>query len=58
MTTDTLERTKASPKDHEDTREAPARYTVTWGWFAAPRFGAAGSGGLEYEDVPVRRKAD
>ncbi|HEX2095088.1 MAG TPA: YHS domain-containing protein [Longimicrobiaceae bacterium] len=27
-------------------------YTTTGGWFTAPKFGAAGSGGLEYEPLP------
>ncbi len=31
---------------------AGARFTTLWGWFTAPRFGAAGSGGLEYEPFP------
>ena len=29
-----------------------ARFTTLWGWFTAPRFGSAGSGGLEYEPFP------
>ena len=35
-------------------RQAPdrtTRFTTLWGWFTAPRFGAAGSGGLEYEPL-------
>jgi hypothetical protein len=27
-------------------------FTTVWGWFTAPRFGSAGSGGLEYETFP------
>jgi hypothetical protein len=27
-------------------------FTTIWGWFTAPRFGSAGSGGLEYEPFP------
>jgi hypothetical protein len=27
-------------------------FTTLWGWFTAPRFGSAGSGGLEYEPFP------
>lgn len=33
-------------------------FTTVWGWFTAPRFGSAGSGGLEYEPVPYRRTAE
>ena len=33
-------------------RAISARFTTIWGWFTAPRFGAAGSGGLEYEPFP------
>lgn len=29
-------------------------FTTVWGWFTAPRFGSAGSGGLEYEPLPYR----
>lgn len=29
-----------------------SRFTTLWGWFTAPRFGSAGSGGLEYEPFP------
>ena len=29
-------------------------FTTLWGWFTAPRFGSAGSGGLEYEPFPYR----
>ena len=29
-------------------------FTTVWGWFTAPRFGSAGSGGLEYEPFPSR----
>jgi hypothetical protein len=31
-------------------------FTTLWGWFTAPRFGSAGSGGLEYE--PMYRTAE
>jgi hypothetical protein len=31
-------------------------FTTIWGWFTAPRFGSAGSGGLEYE--PLYRTAE
>ena len=34
------------------TRAISARFTTIWGWFTAPRFGSAGSGGLEYEPFP------
>ena len=27
-------------------------FTTLWGWFTAPKFGSAGSGGLEYEPFP------
>jgi hypothetical protein len=33
-------------------RAISARFTTLWGWFTAPRFGSAGSGGLEYEPFP------
>ena len=33
-------------------------FTTIWGWFTAPRFGSAGSGGLEYEPFPYRRTAE
>jgi hypothetical protein len=34
------------------TRAISSRFTTLWGWFTAPRFGSAGSGGLEYEPFP------
>jgi hypothetical protein len=33
-------------------RTIRSRFTTLWGWFTAPRFGSAGSGGLEYEPFP------
>lgn len=33
-------------------RVISSRFTTLWGWFTAPRFGSAGSGGLEYEPFP------
>ena len=46
MTTETTHKTK--------TKVATGRslFTTLWGWFTAPRFGSAGSGGLEYETFP------
>ncbi|HJU90291.1 MAG TPA: hypothetical protein VJ672_12915 [Gemmatimonadaceae bacterium] len=38
------------------TRTLAKRFTLSWGWFLAPLFGAAGSGGLEYEPLPISRK--
>ena len=35
-------------------RTISSRFTTLWGWFTAPRFGSAGSGGLEYEPFPQR----
>jgi hypothetical protein len=57
MRTTTQERPVVQQRHaREQERQAPARWTVSWGWFTAPRFGAAGSGGLEYEPLPIRRK--
>ena len=33
-------------------RATTSLFTTVWGWFTAPRFGSAGSGGLEYEPFP------
>ena len=33
-------------------RAISSRFTTIWGWFTAPRFDSAGSGGLEYEPFP------
>ena len=33
-------------------RTPTSLFTTVWGWFTAPRFGSAGSGGLEYEPFP------
>jgi len=35
-------------------RATTSLFTTIWGWFTAPRFGSAGSGGLEYEPFPQR----
>ena len=41
------------------TREArESLFTTLWGWFTAPRFGSAGSGGLEYEPFPSHVTAE
>jgi hypothetical protein len=50
---------KKSPDDNEAegdgnaVRPNPPR-TTTGGWFTAPKFGSAGSGGLELEPGPER----
>lgn len=41
---------KTQKKDTK--RTITSRFTTLWGWFTAPRFGSAGSGGLEYEPFP------
>ncbi len=43
MTTQPTKKTK---------RVRDSLFTTLWGWFTAPRFGSAGSGGLEYEPFP------
>jgi hypothetical protein len=48
--TDTTQTTKATNKGKRAGRDS--LFTTLWGWFTAPRFGAAGSGGLEYEPFP------
>ena len=58
MNTDTLRR-PTQQKNARDSRrqstERAGRFTTIWGWFTAPLFGAAGSGGLEYEPITDRR---
>jgi hypothetical protein len=44
MTTDATDKAKRVTRD--------SLFTTLWGWFTAPRFGSAGSGGLEYEPFP------
>jgi hypothetical protein len=44
MTTDATKKAKRVTRD--------SLFTTLWGWFTAPRFGSAGSGGLEYEPFP------
>jgi hypothetical protein len=34
------------------TTKRTSLFTTIWRWFTAPRFGSAGSGGLEYEQFP------
>jgi hypothetical protein len=46
MTTDTTHTTS------EKRGRPGSLFTTLWGWFTAPRFGSAGSGGLEYEPFP------
>jgi hypothetical protein len=46
MTTDTKHTTNKAK------RVTGSLFTTLWGWFTAPRFGSAGSGGLEYEPFP------
>ena len=41
-------------KKTTEKRTISSRFTTLWGWFTAPRFGSAGSGGLEYEPFPQR----
>ena len=50
--TDTTQATKATNKGKRAGRGS--LFTTLWGWFTAPRFGSAGSGGLEYETFPHR----
>ena len=40
------------PRDVELTLEQHESPYTTTGWLTAPKFGAAGSGGLEYERLP------
>jgi hypothetical protein len=42
--------TQRTTKTKRPSRES--LFTTLWGWFTAPRFGSAGSGGLEYEPFP------
>ena len=42
--------TKTTQKARRARRES--LFTTLWGWFTAPKFGSAGSGGLEYEPFP------
>jgi hypothetical protein len=44
MTTQTTKKAKRTPRE--------SLFTTLWGWFTAPKFGSAGSGGLEYEPFP------
>jgi hypothetical protein len=39
-----------TPADMKERHEPPR--TTTWGWFTAPMYGSAGSGGAEFEQVP------
>ena len=54
MATRTRQQTKPVIRD--------SLFTTIWGWFTAPPFGSAGSGGLEYEplyrttEIPVWRR--
>jgi hypothetical protein len=58
MKSERLDRTARREDGARDDRQSPTsgRYTISWGWFTAPRFGAAGSGGLEYEPLPERKR--
>ena len=42
--------TQTTKKPERTARES--LFTTLWGWFTAPKFGSAGSGGLEYEPFP------
>ena len=42
--------TQTTTKAKRTTRDS--LFTTLWGWFTAPKFGSAGSGGLEYEPFP------
>lgn len=47
--------TAPAPSEDADGAEAPnPPRTTTWGWFTAPKFGSAGSGGAELEPGPER----
>jgi len=50
MATQTTKKSKRVVRD--------SLFTTVWGWFTAPRFGSAGSGGLEYEPFPHYRTAE
>jgi hypothetical protein len=41
-----------APRDQSDRPRHPNPPRTTRGWFTAPEFGAAGSGGAEYEQGP------
>ena len=57
MTNKTTKQTETA-RDSRAKADASKRFTLSWGWFLAPRFGAAASGGLEYEPLPASsRKA-
>ena len=45
---------ESAPQDDDDSREAPNPPHTTRGIFTAPKFGAAGSGGLEIEPGPEK----
>ena len=40
------------PREPPERHRANPRYTTTDGWLTVPEFGAAGSGGAEYEPGP------
>ena len=44
--------TAASETGHEQLEQHEPPYTTTLGFLTSPKFGAAGSGGLEYERLP------
>ena len=49
-----LREAKIEEPDVEETREEPNPARTTKGFFTAPKFGSAGSGGAEFEPGPER----
>jgi hypothetical protein len=43
-----------APPEIREQHEPPR--TTSWGWFTAPMYGSAGSGGAEFEPIPERHK--
>ncbi|HJR63266.1 MAG TPA: hypothetical protein VJ803_06145 [Gemmatimonadaceae bacterium] len=58
MNANTLSKPKREQNARDPRRQSTrraGRFTTIWGWFTAPLFGSAGSGGLEYEPIMERR---
>jgi hypothetical protein len=58
MNTNMLNRPRREQSARDSRRQSMARagrFTTIWGWFTAPLFGSAASGGLEYERITQHR---
>jgi hypothetical protein len=49
-----LREAKIEEPEAEESRDEPNPPRTTKGWFTAPKFGSAGSGGAEFEPGPER----